>query len=69
MVRVRVMNKQTKKLSPLGYQVTRLFKDACRIIEADDSNDNIIHLLTGTIKQLNRLLITYLTKPDRKDMN
>ena len=69
MVRVHSTRKQNKRLSPLGFQVTRLFKDACKIIEADDSSDNIIYMLTGTIRQLNKLLIKHLRRPSKMEMN
>ncbi len=69
MVRVYSNKKERQILSHLGYQMSSLLRDACKIIEADDSTDNIIYMLTGTIKQLNNLLITHLKKPNRMDMN
>ena len=69
MVRTYTKNKEYKKLSPLGMQVSKLFRNACKYIENDDSTDNIIYLLTYTIQNLNTLLITYLSKPNKEDMN
>jgi hypothetical protein len=57
-----------KRLSPLAYKVSQLLGDASTIIKDNDTQQNILYVLTQTISHLNKLLIPFLGKDNNKNL-
>lgn len=51
-----------KRLSPLAYKVSQLLGDASTIIKENDTQRNILYVLTQTISHLNKVLMPLLEK-------
>tara|TARA_R110000824_G_scaffold166545_1_gene343336 strand:+ start:93 stop:290 length:198 start_codon:yes stop_codon:yes gene_type:complete len=57
---IRLNEPRRKRLTSLGYTVTKVLNDTVVLIERDDSKENIVSTLGNTIGMINKILAPML---------